>query len=117
MADVVDTNKQESELARREIEQELDRFLAPTIWVVAFNDNDEFYIGTSALFTNEEDAKKCFEEEKKNMKETYKDNVDFWDEYDTEICGYADPYANETICSLCYFARKLDGSWDDNPRL
>lgn len=81
------------------------------IWVVEFSDNDELYRGTSALFSNEEDARKCFEEEKKNIKVDYADQVVYWEEADGVIEGYSDEFANDTVCSLELCKRPVDGSW------
>lgn len=84
------------------------------IWVVAFSDHDYCYVGETAIFTNEEDAKKCFEERKAMMKIDYKDEVVFYEEDETFCEGYADSYANDTICSLSYFPREVNGEWVGN---
>lgn len=84
------------------------------IWVVAFSDNEYCYVGETALFEKEEDARKCFEQRRKNMKIDYKDEVSYFEEDEYNCEGYADPYANDTICILSCFPREVNGEWVGN---
>lgn len=84
------------------------------IWVVAFSDNEYCYVGQTALFEKEEEARKFFEQARKDMKIDYKEEVSYFEE-DNDCCeGYADPYANDTVCSLAVFPREIDGKWVGN---
>ena len=84
------------------------------IWVVGFSDDHHCINGMSAYFGTKEQAKEFFDKEKVSVREDYKNEVDYWDEDEDNLVGYADAFANDTVCTMSVYPMKLDGKWHDN---
>lgn len=84
------------------------------VWVVAFSDNDECYMGETAICEDEQSARKVFEQRKEDVRCDFADKVDHFDEDKYNFEGYADKFKNDTVCSLSMFSRELNGKWQGN---
>ena len=93
------------------------------IWEVAYNDNYDDYVGSTALFSTEERAREFYEKQKAEFKSWFEKNYHdkvygnkIYYREDNDYCeGYKDKELSEVVFNLGVFPRRLDTcEWESN---